>query len=352
MQKLSVGRWLFSVERLLCLNVFRHKQLFHSTLLRWYRRHGRDLPWRRTQDPYAILVSEFMLQQTQVASVLPYYQEWLRRFPDFHALARASENDILHAWQGLGYYARSRNLHAAAKVISKKYRGQCPKTVDQLRALPGIGRYTANAVASFAFDRPVPVVEANIARVLARLFNLQVSIDSAAGKHSIWSFAAQLVAKNGSGCFNSALMDLGAMICLPQAPQCRICPVKRFCRAKNPATLPIKKTRPRTKRVDEHHAFATKNGQLLLQRSATRWRGMWILPPIPASPGGRRALHESVFPFTHHRITLKIYPRKMVDRDDRGERWFKFNALDSIPIPSPHRRAIIEVLTKAKASAN
>src|SRR5881227_1711973 len=143
---------------------------FRRFLFDWYRRYGRDLPWRGTRDPYAILVSEFMLQQTQVSTVIPYYNEWLYRFPDFAALARASENDVLHAWQGLGYYARARNLRATALALSEKHRGIFPRDVQSIRELPGIGRYTANAVATFAFDRSVPIVEANITRLLSRLF--------------------------------------------------------------------------------------------------------------------------------------------------------------------------------------
>src|SRR5437660_937706 len=153
------------------------QRAFQRALLGWYRQHGRDLPWRRTRDPYAILVSEFMLQQTQVATVIPYYSEWLRRFPDLATLARASEEDVLHAWQGLGYYARSRNLHATAKAALDQHGTRLPRAIEQMQQLPGVGKYTAHAIASFAFDQPVPIVEANTARVLARLFNLQTPID-------------------------------------------------------------------------------------------------------------------------------------------------------------------------------
>ena len=146
---------------------------FRRRLLTWYRRHGRDLPWRRTRDPYAILVSEFMLQQTQVTTVIPYYHKWLRRFPDFASLARASENEVLHAWQGLGYYARARNLHATAKTVMDRHGGHFPRAIEQMQQLPGIGKYTAHAVANFAFNQSVPIVEANTGRVLARLFNLR-----------------------------------------------------------------------------------------------------------------------------------------------------------------------------------
>src|SRR5437660_7122512 len=158
------------------------QRAFQRALLGWYRQHGRDLPWRRTRDPYAILVSEFMLQQTQVATVEPYYHQWLRRFPDFASLARASENEVLRAWQGLGYYARARNLHATAKTVMDRHGGNFPRGIEQMRQLSGIGKYTAHAVASFAFNQSVPIVEANTGRVLARLFNLRESIDSYPGR--------------------------------------------------------------------------------------------------------------------------------------------------------------------------
>src|SRR6478672_8745728 len=154
----------------LCASVASQSAKFRRRLLSWYRRNGRDLPWRRTRNSYAILVSEFMLQQTQVATVIPYYDEWLRRFPGFASLARASENDVLRAWQGLGYYARARNLHATARTVIDRHRGRFPRPVEQMRQLPGIGKYTAHAVASFAFNQSVPIVEANTARVLTRLF--------------------------------------------------------------------------------------------------------------------------------------------------------------------------------------
>src|SRR4051812_34670543 len=166
-------------------------------LARWFRQHGRDLPWRRTHNPYAIMVSEFMLQQTQVVTVRDYYARWLARFPDFTALAGASEADVLHVWQGLGYYARARNLHRAAKQVAAQHAGQLPDDLAAIAALPGVGRYTAGAIASFAFDRSTPIIDANIARVIARLINLQEPIDTKRGSEILWQTAEQLLpAKN------------------------------------------------------------------------------------------------------------------------------------------------------------
>src|SRR5436853_5948966 len=207
---------------------------FRRRLLRWYRNNARDLPWRRTRDPYRVLVSEFMLQQTQVATVLPYYRKWLRRFPHFRSLARATESEVLRAWQGLGYYARARNLHATAKLIVDRHRERFPKSFDQMRNLPGVGKYTAHAVATFAFDHAVPIVETNTARVLARLSNLRLPIDSSRGRSTLWNAAAMLVPAKHAAIYNSALLELGALVCVPRNPKCGDCPVKGFCRARNP----------------------------------------------------------------------------------------------------------------------
>ena len=317
------------------------KKSFQRALLRWYRRHGRDLPWRHTRNPYRILVSEFMLQQTQVATVLPYYRDWLRRFPNFRALARASESEVLHAWQGLGYYARARNLHRTAKLVVDRHRERFPRSIELLRQLPGIGKYTAHAVASFAFDQLSAIVEANTARVLSRVFNLRKPFDSAAGRNQLWQHAASLVPKKSS-VYNSALLDLGALICLPRNPKCGFCPVKKFCRAKNPESLPIKRARPKTKQLVEKHIFASRRNKLLLEKASARWRGMWILPPVNRSSWHNGAIYTAVFPFTNHRITLKVL-RSHQARIDAGQHWFHRHELGSIPIPSPHRRAI-EVL--------
>src|SRR5204862_4869730 len=274
---------------------------FRRSLLDWYRRYGRDLPWRGTRDPYAILVSEFMLQQTQVSTVIPYYNEWLYRFPDFAALARASENDVLHAWQGLGYYARARNLHATARAVVNRRHGRFPRSVEQIRLFPGIGKYTAHAVASFAFHESVPIVESNTARVFTRLFNFRKPIDSDMGRKRLWQNAAMLVPKANALTYNSALIDLGALVCVPRQPKCGVCPVKKFCRAKNPETLPVRKSRLCPTRLVEKHAFVVRQGKILLQQSSKRWRGMWILPPLQTSVSGQ-PLHISTFPFTHHRV--------------------------------------------------
>src|SRR5258707_2890553 len=298
----------------LCASVAFQSAKFRRRLLSWYRRHGRDLPWRRTSDRYAILVSEFMLKQTQVATVIPYYHKWLRRLPDFVSLARASENEVLRVWQGLGYYARARNLHATAKTVMDRHGGNFPRGIEQMRQLSGIGKYTAHAVASFAFNQSVPIVEANTGRVLARLFNLRESIDSDLGQRTLWQHAASVLPKSDAATFNSALLDLGALICIARKPKCDICPVNAFCCAKDPAALPVKNSRPETKRLIEMHALIVRRGRILLEQSSHRWRGMWMLPPfvidcLEQPRLQRRPVYESVFPFTHHRVQLSVYLR-------------------------------------------
>jgi A/G-specific adenine glycosylase len=335
-----------NVERLPKIDIpQKNIRALQRSLLGWHRHHSRDLPWRRTCDPYAILVSEFMLQQTQVAAVLPYYNEWLNRFPDFASLARASQGDVLRSWQGLGYYARARNLHATAKAIVYRHGGRLPDSIERLCTLSGIGKYTAHAVATFAFDQPVPIVEANSARVLARILNLQTSIDEAAGRKILWNQAARLVPNHGAARFNSALLDLGALICLPRKPKCGICPVRRFCRARNPEILPRKKPRPRTKWLTENHTLIARQNKVLLERANCRWRGLWILPPLQPGSTTTAAIYSSNFAFTNHRITLKVFAQPPPRARRPGQRWFSIAQLASVPLPSPHSRALLQILT-------
>ena len=324
----------------------KNARAFRRSLLQWFRRHGRALPWRSTRNPYAVLVSELMLQQTQVSTVIPYYNEWFRRFPNFASLARASESDVLHAWQGLGYYGRARNLHATARTVVDRYRGRFPRSVEQMQQLPGIGKYTAHAVASFAFDQPLPIVEANTARVLTRLFDFPESIDSDPGRQTLWQYAAMFVPKSNASIFNSALIDLGALVCVARQPKCGICPVKTFCRAKNPQALPVRKSRPRTKRLTEQHAFVVRQGKILLEQSSTWWRGMWILPPLQRESANQRPVYKSIFPFTDHRVTLSVYARHREKIRKPLQSWVRIDSLDSIPMPSPHRKALRHLLSE------
>jgi A/G-specific adenine glycosylase len=310
-------------------------------LARWFRRHGRDLPWRRTHDPYAIMVSEFMLQQTQVVTVRDYYVRWLERFPDFNALAEASEADVLHVWQGLGYYARARNLHRAAKQVATEHGGQLPNNLAAISALPGVGRYTAGAIATFAFDQATPIIDANIARVLARLLDLKEPIDTKRGSEILWQTAEELLPARSGRLHNSALMELGALLCTPRAPQCPICPIREHCRTKNPESLPRKKPRPKTIALAENCAWIVKGDQLLLeQQTGSRWRGLWKLPVIGESHSGATLLLAFDYPFTNHRVTLSVYASRVPVDSRPGQQWVPLTGLDGIALAAPHRRAI------------
>ena len=281
-----------------------------------------------------------MLQQTQVTTVIPYYNAWMRRFPDFAALAASSEHEVLHAWQGLGYYARARNLRAAAQTVMEQHGGRFPRSLEAIRALPGVGRYTANAVATFALNQPVPIVEANIARLLARLFDLQIPIDTSRGREALWQHASDLLPNRAGRIHNSALMDLGALVCGTR-PDCGACPVRSFCRAENPSRLPLKKARPSITLRTEHHGFSVRRGRVLLEQSQDRWRGMWMLPRLATAPAKHKPLHVSEFPVhesSHHpdRVSGAAAGRSAKS----FQRWFPIDGLASIPLPSPHRRAL------------
>jgi A/G-specific adenine glycosylase len=310
-------------------------------LLAWYQTSKRDLPWRRTRDPYAILVSEFMAQQTTVAAVVPYYERWMREFPTVAALAAADEQAVLTAWQGLGYYSRARNFHKAAQTMMERHGGRVPDTLEVLESLPGIGAYTAGAVIAFAYDRPAPVVDANVARVLARLHDLREPIDTTRGKALLREAALALQPEGGGACeLNSALMELGALVCKPREPLCGECPIRGACRASDPESLPMKRPRQAVTAVTERRAFILKDGWLHMASSTARWKGMWILPEVEAN--GQTPAHIETYPITRYRVRMEVVRLSAGIMD--GLRAFPIDSLDEVPIPSPHRRAIRAML--------
>ncbi|MGZ9222165.1 MAG: A/G-specific adenine glycosylase, partial [Anaerolineales bacterium] len=207
-----------------------------SRLLAWYHANKRILPWRGDSSPYAVWVSEIMLQQTRVEAVMPYFEKWMRLFPDVHALASASEHGVLNAWEGLGYYSRALNLHKAARIVADQYNGEIPRDVKELRNLPGIGRYTLGAIASIAFGMDVSALDGNIKRVYARIFDVAEPVDSTVGEKILWQLADENLPKGQAGDYNQSLMDLGATICVPKNPRCLICPVMKLCKARQNGT--------------------------------------------------------------------------------------------------------------------
>lgn len=270
-------------------------RVLRRKLLAWYREHQRKMPWRtargETPDAYHVLVSEAMLQQTQVATVIPYFNRFIKAFPTLYDLANADEQQVLTLWQGLGYYRRARHLHAAAKMIVGEFDGTLPRKVEQLRELPGVGAYTAGAVASIAHGTRAAVVDGNVERVLSRLLLIREPINAPATKKQVWSIAEPLVPKANPGDYNQAVMELGALVCTPKAPKCFICPVRTLCRAvqeADPQELPIKLAKKKPKEVTHIVIAAERNGRTLLEQrpSDGLWSKMWQLPTWEEPPPG------------------------------------------------------------------
>jgi len=275
-------------------------------LLEWYRTNKRDLPWRRTKDPYRIWVAEIMLQQTRVDTVIPYYERFLKKFPDVRSLARACEDSVLKAWESLGYYSRARHLHEAARVVVKQFGGKISPEMDDLRKLPGVGAYTAGAILSIAFGMRVAAVDGNVIRVIARLFAIVDPVDGSKAKKRIWAIAERLVPASGPGHYNQALMDLGSGICTPRSPACPSCPLAAACRARKKGTqesIPVKK---RSTAVPHREAavalIRNDRDEILLVKRPGRGLlgGLWSFPggvleegDAPAA-GLRRSLREEL----------------------------------------------------------
>lgn len=254
-----------------------------SKLLTWYHANKRTLPWRGHPSAYAVWVSEIMLQQTRVEAVIPYFEKWMRSFPTVQSLANASERDVLNAWEGLGYYSRARNLHKAAKILVDQYGGKIPQDPDELRELPGIGRYTLGAIASIAFGMDVSALDGNIRRVYARIFDVEVPVDSSAGEKILWELAEENLPKGHAGDYNQALMDLGATICVPKNPRCLICPLMRHCKARQNGTQNQRPVKTPKKDVPHYvHAAAViiQRGRVLLSQRPSEGLlgGMWEFP--------------------------------------------------------------------------
>jgi A/G-specific adenine glycosylase len=260
-------------------------------LVAWYRRHRRALPWRGIADPYRIWVSEVMLQQTQVATALPFYQSFIARFPDLRALSGARDRDVLAAWAGLGYYRRARHLRDAARLVVREHAGRVPDDPRAFGRLPGVGRYTTGAVLSIAFDRPLPALDGNVARVLSRLWAVPAAIRDPRGAKALWALATALVPMRGAGEWNQAIMELGATVCLPRSPRCAACPVMAWCRARaldRIAEFPPTPRRRRAERLRRAVALIERGGRMLLtRREGTLLAGLWEPPGVELADGER-----------------------------------------------------------------
>jgi A/G-specific adenine glycosylase len=315
-------------------------------LLAWYARGHRDLPWRNTRDPYAIWVSEIMLQQTRAQAVIPYYRRFLERFPAVEALAAAAEDDVLALWSGLGYYSRARNLRLAARHIAAA--GGFPRDYAAIRALPGIGDYTAAAVGSIAFELPYAVLDGNVLRVVARATNDPGDISAGRTRERFREIAQQWLDPREAGHFNQALMELGATVCLPRNPLCLVCPLAACCRARlagTAAQLPVKLRKTEPVRLSGTLLVVRNRGRILLrQRDAAtrRMAGFWDLPApedLPAAKlGARIGVIKHTITHHHYRLEVRNATASLPDRD--GFRWFKIAQLAEIPFSTTARKAL------------
>lgn len=328
---------------------FPEGQKVAEALVNWFLAHGRDYPWRRTTDPWAILVSEIMLQQTTIPTVLARYEPWMKQFPTPAALAAASEEVALRSWEGLGYYRRVRSLRAAAQAIQEQHGGNFPQTEEDIRTLPGVGDYTVGAILSFAYNRPAPLVDANVSRVFSRLLNDSTPIDSPAGRKKHWALAAQLVHPTHPRAYNSALMELGQTLCTPGEPTCLLCPVSAWCRARghHPASLPVKLPKKETATLEHRDIWALTERGLLMEKqsSGRRHEGMFRLPQRSAEDVDKlEHLATQKYSVTRYKVTRHLY-RAAADTSPRqGEVFIPLAELDATPMASPDRKIIIKLL--------
>lgn len=324
----------------------KNPQPFRDALVAWFRKNGRDYPWRRTRDPYAVLVSEVMLQQTQIATVLGkgYYTRFLEAFPDPATLAAADDDSLLKAWEGLGYYRRARMLRDTARALVEKHGGRFPKEVAGLLDLPGVGRYTAGALRAFAFGKPAVLVDGNVSRVLSRLADFREPVDEPAGIRRIWELAEILADDRHPRDYHSALMELGQTICRNGAPDCLDCPVSCFCATRQPHLLPVKKRKTGITDITEHALWLRDgDGRLLLHReSGKRRTGLWKLPLRDAAAFSARPLiAEQRYGITRYRVTLRVYLGDVTRfAPEEGDTWTDALEIRGLAMAAPFRKVV------------
>lgn len=346
------------------------RRALRRRLLAWYGKHERSLPWRESRDPYRVLVSEIMLQQTQVATVERYFLRFIDELPTIRHLAGADEQQVLRLWEGLGYYRRARALHAAARQVVEQHGGEVPREVDSLMRLPGVGRYTAGAIASIAFDQRAPILEANTIRLFSRLLGYQEDPAKAAGQRLLWRFAEEILPRTGIARFNQALMEIGSLVCTPESPRCQECPAADHCEAARrgaQSAIPVASRKVPAIDVREAAVVVRKRGEVLVRQcpERQRWSGLWDFPrfevdaegPLLASEEIVRKLREQTgisvdsaallqtikHGVTRYRITLDCYEAEFIggrvrSTAERPVRWLARKKLGELPLSTTGRR--------------
>lgn len=355
-------------------------------LLDWYAENARILPWRSFDEPqpYKVWISEIMLQQTQVDTVIPYYERWIKRFPDLASLAVADEQDVLNCWEGLGYYSRARNLYKAAQVFMKEYHGSFPTSAAELQKLPGIGRYTAGAISSIAFGRDEAALDGNIRRVYARLFNVDEPLGSSQVEARLWQIAEEQLPQGRAGDYNQALMDLGSMVCLPKNPLCEICPLKENCRAKAlglQQELPVKKRKAQVPHYTVTAAVIQADGRVMIAKRHANGLlgGLWEFPGGKLSDEDenledclRREIREELaadilvlepygtyrHAYTHFKITLHAFlcalkdGQTLIPQEHDAIAWVGLDELEDYPMGKVDRQIANRLISEQDGREN
>ena len=367
-------------KRLPCHFTAAQKRALQKRLIAWYTKHARDLPWRRSRDPYRVWLSEIMLQQTQVATVRDYFERFIKALPNVQKLAAADEQQVLRLWEGLGYYRRARQLHAAAQQVVADHNGQFPTDVTKLQTLPGIGRYTAGAIASIAFDQRAPILEANTIRLLSRLIAYRDDPLKAVGQRVLWQTAEDILPKTDVARFNQALMELGSLICTPSDPRCDECPLAGLCAANAlnlQREIPLAKARQTLTDLHEAAVVVCKNGRVLVRQCGVgeRWAGLWDFPRFELDAEGQLFARDEIVEKVHartgitcalgpvlktikhgvtrYRITLDCYEAKyssgrILQTCDAPIRWVPIGELADLPLSTTGRK-IVRLFHKTKS---
>ena len=353
-------------------------QAIRMSLLAWFRKQKRELPWRKTENSYQILVSEIMLQQTQVKTVIPYYRRWIESFPTVHKLASAEESQVLKHWEGLGYYSRAKNLKQSAEIIVTKFDGMVPETMEDLIRLPGIGRYTAGAILSIAFGLKVPVLDGNVKRVLSRLFRMNENGNNRESENRLWYKAGELVPEKNAGDFNQALMELGATLCLPKKPDCERCPLSAICESKLHGVqdkFPPAKTRAPAKKIKVSAGVILNGGKVYIQKrpKGGLMSGLWEFPGGKVERGEtpeaclRREIKEELsidisvkkklmvinHSYTRFRVTLHVFhceklPGRIRSNACEQWQWVPLKDLKAYPFPAANVKIVESLINGHK----